>query len=254
LIWFSYVVCHSFPVFAYIHSHTLLHYWFPLTNFKHHSTWLATLSFIITFSLQGILASSFTCRFFKISYLIIACLNHWLFETRECAKHFKLLTDQGKLTNRGLRACVSSCEFWSWSTLRWSTRFVAPLFMLDLQPDIFWKAYRSHMIAYDIDIFTLPGRLIIMGFSSCCDHWILVSTQSSIFNDCTVPLCFSAEDIYILHEDVKSCQYEDVHVLWSILVDSQTPPLTSKQWAMGVIAFPSNQSIRDNFCKVSKKL
>ncbi|KAG6751732.1 hypothetical protein POTOM_043936 [Populus tomentosa] len=54
------------------------------------------------------------------------------------------------------------------------------------------KKSTSHMIAYDI--FTLPG-----------------------------------EDIYILHEDVKSCQYEDVHVLWSILVDSQTPPLTSKR-------------------------
>ncbi|KAL9240813.1 hypothetical protein vseg_014991 [Gypsophila vaccaria] len=26
--------------------------------------------------------------------------------------------------------------------------------------------------------------------------------------------------IYILYEDVKSCQYEDVHVLWSILVES----------------------------------
>ncbi|CAO2835588.1 unnamed protein product [Amaranthus hypochondriacus] len=29
--------------------------------------------------------------------------------------------------------------------------------------------------------------------------------------------------IYILYEDVKSCQYEDVHVLWSILVESHTP-------------------------------
>ncbi|KAL6532333.1 hypothetical protein OROGR_014303 [Orobanche gracilis] len=29
--------------------------------------------------------------------------------------------------------------------------------------------------------------------------------------------------IYILYEDVKSCPYEDVHVLWSILVDSHTP-------------------------------
>ncbi|KAF8401708.1 hypothetical protein HHK36_012654 [Tetracentron sinense] len=35
--------------------------------------------------------------------------------------------------------------------------------------------------------------------------------------------------IYILYEDVKSCPYEDVHVLWSILVESQTPPLPSKQ-------------------------
>ncbi|KAK6911424.1 hypothetical protein RJ641_023517 [Dillenia turbinata] len=27
--------------------------------------------------------------------------------------------------------------------------------------------------------------------------------------------------LYILYEDVKSCQDEDVHVLWSILVESQ---------------------------------
>ncbi|KAM0943655.1 hypothetical protein DsansV1_C13g0124471 [Dioscorea sansibarensis] len=31
--------------------------------------------------------------------------------------------------------------------------------------------------------------------------------------------------IYILYEDVKSCQYEDVHILWSILVESHTPAL-----------------------------
>nr|CAB3502754.1 unnamed protein product [Digitaria exilis] len=34
--------------------------------------------------------------------------------------------------------------------------------------------------------------------------------------------------IYILYEDVKSCQCEDVHVLWSILVESHglpTPPV-----------------------------
>ncbi|KMS98596.1 hypothetical protein BVRB_3g070800 [Beta vulgaris subsp. vulgaris] len=30
--------------------------------------------------------------------------------------------------------------------------------------------------------------------------------------------------IYILYEDVKSCQYEDVHVLWSILVESSHKP------------------------------
>uniref|UniRef100_A0A7N0V935 Uncharacterized protein n=1 Tax=Kalanchoe fedtschenkoi TaxID=63787 RepID=A0A7N0V935_KALFE len=29
--------------------------------------------------------------------------------------------------------------------------------------------------------------------------------------------------IYILYEDVKSCPYEDVQVLWSILVESQPP-------------------------------
>lgn len=36
--------------------------------------------------------------------------------------------------------------------------------------------------------------------------------------------------IYILYDDVKSCQCEDVHVLWSILVESYglpppTPPV-----------------------------
>lgn len=34
----------------------------------------------------------------------------------------------------------------------------------------------------------------------------------------------SGRGIYILYEDVKSCPYEDVHVLWSILVDSTHPP------------------------------
>ncbi|GMH28479.1 hypothetical protein Nepgr_030322 [Nepenthes gracilis] len=35
--------------------------------------------------------------------------------------------------------------------------------------------------------------------------------------------------IYILYDDVRSCPYEDVHVLWSILVESHTlalpPPM-----------------------------
>ncbi|KAJ8465054.1 hypothetical protein OPV22_027606 [Ensete ventricosum] len=35
--------------------------------------------------------------------------------------------------------------------------------------------------------------------------------------------------IYILYEDVKSCPYEDVHVLWSILVESHAPQLRLKQ-------------------------
>ncbi|KAG4907768.1 hypothetical protein AAZX31_20G133400 [Glycine max] len=35
--------------------------------------------------------------------------------------------------------------------------------------------------------------------------------------------------IYILYEDVKSCPYEDVHVLWSILVESHSPSLPSKK-------------------------
>ncbi|KAK6929975.1 hypothetical protein RJ641_004069 [Dillenia turbinata] len=35
--------------------------------------------------------------------------------------------------------------------------------------------------------------------------------------------------IYILYEDVKSCPCEDVHVLWSILVESNSPPPPLKQ-------------------------
>ncbi|KAK2996203.1 hypothetical protein RJ639_025468 [Escallonia herrerae] len=34
----------------------------------------------------------------------------------------------------------------------------------------------------------------------------------------------AARGIYILYDDVKSCPYEDVHVLWSILVESHKPP------------------------------
>ncbi|KAJ4831144.1 hypothetical protein Tsubulata_000681 [Turnera subulata] len=32
--------------------------------------------------------------------------------------------------------------------------------------------------------------------------------------------------IYILYEDVKSCPCEDVHVLWSILVESHSPSIS----------------------------
>ncbi|KAF4365013.1 hypothetical protein F8388_001761 [Cannabis sativa] len=38
------------------------------------------------------------------------------------------------------------------------------------------------------------------------------------------PLCSKEKGIYILYEDVKSCPYEDVHVLWSILVESHALP------------------------------
>ncbi|KAG6774489.1 hypothetical protein POTOM_021842 [Populus tomentosa] len=33
-------------------------------------------------------------------------------------------------------------------------------------------------------------------------------------------LCHTSTGIYILYKDVKSCPCEDVHVLWSILVES----------------------------------
>ncbi|CAL9044742.1 unnamed protein product [Musa banksii] len=35
--------------------------------------------------------------------------------------------------------------------------------------------------------------------------------------------------IHILYEDVKSCPYEDVQVLWSMLVESRTLPLRLKR-------------------------
>lgn len=38
-------------------------------------------------------------------------------------------------------------------------------------------------------------------------------------------MLWSGRGIYILYEDVKSCPYEDVHVLWSILVESHPPAL-----------------------------
>jgi hypothetical protein len=40
-------------------------------------------------------------------------------------------------------------------------------------------------------------------------------------------LLFAERGIYILYDDVKSCQCEDVHVLWSILMESHgLPPPT----------------------------
>ncbi|OWM74257.1 hypothetical protein CDL15_Pgr008571 [Punica granatum] len=42
-------------------------------------------------------------------------------------------------------------------------------------------------------------------------------------------LVLQGRGIYILYEDVKSCPCEDVHVLWSILVESHPPPLPWKQ-------------------------
>lgn len=47
-----------------------------------------------------------------------------------------------------------------------------------------------------------------------------ISTNLTKYN-----LHFTGRGIYILYEDVKSCPYEDVHVLWSILVESHAPAL-----------------------------
>jgi hypothetical protein len=40
---------------------------------------------------------------------------------------------------------------------------------------------------------------------------------------------FAGRGIYILYEDVKSCPYEDVQILWSMLVESHSPSLSSRE-------------------------
>jgi hypothetical protein len=40
--------------------------------------------------------------------------------------------------------------------------------------------------------------------------------------------CMVGRGMRILYKDVKSCQDEDVHVLWSILVDSHRHPAMVK--------------------------
>lgn len=42
-------------------------------------------------------------------------------------------------------------------------------------------------------------------------------------------VALTGRGIHILYEDVKSCPYEDVQVLWSMLVESRTPPLRLKR-------------------------
>lgn len=62
-------------------------------------------------------------------------------------------------------------------------------------------------------------------------HNLFLSTHHSL---CF--LNFAGRGIYILYEDVKSCPYEDVHVLWSILVESHTHTLPAlpapKAWRL----------------------
>jgi hypothetical protein len=58
-------------------------------------------------------------------------------------------------------------------------------------------------------------------FFSCIASFLPVFYSHRFFF--VLGFCFSGRGIYILYEDVKSCPYEDVHVLWSILVESHTP-------------------------------
>lgn len=51
---------------------------------------------------------------------------------------------------------------------------------------------------------------------------------ADMFVLCVVTRRAERRGIYILYEDVKSCPCEDVHILWSILVDSshsRPPPM-----------------------------
>lgn len=41
-------------------------------------------------------------------------------------------------------------------------------------------------------------------------------------------ICLAGRGMHILYKDVQSCQDEDVHVLWSILIDSHRHPAVLK--------------------------
>lgn len=58
--------------------------------------------------------------------------------------------------------------------------------------------------------------LILMCYSCVAAYWFL--------------FCSSGKGIHILYEDVKSCPFEDVHILWSILVESSTLSTQSENW------------------------
>ncbi|CAN0920486.1 hypothetical protein LINGRAHAP2_LOCUS32070 [Linum grandiflorum] len=55
----------------------------------------------------------------------------------------------------------------------------------------------------------------------------LFSPLKKLWSRIRPPCRKSGEGIYVLYEDVKSCPSEDVHVLWSILVETHLPPSSS---------------------------
>ncbi|KAM3705149.1 hypothetical protein ACB098_03G057900 [Castanea mollissima] len=55
-------------------------------------------------------------------------------------------------------------------------------------------------------------------FSPLKKLWLRMHTAS--LNLCIVDLNFISKAIHNLYEDVKSCPNKDVHILWSILVES----------------------------------
>lgn len=69
-----------------------------------------------------------------------------------------------------------------------------------------------------------PKVVIYFHLSHCFGVLCFFSNVKCVFD--------AGRGIYILYEDVKSCQYEDVHVLWSILVESHAPTLPSKAWGV----------------------
>lgn len=82
-----------------------------------------------------------------------------------------------------------------------------------------WCTSKLSFFIHYIFSFTLQFVVIIL----CFLHVII---------NCIMFFSFPGRGIYILYEDVKSCPYEDVHVLWSILVESHTPSIPSKQWRL----------------------
>lgn len=84
------------------------------------------------------------------------------------------------------------------------------LFLMENYENEFFFAIYEHISIYKICIFWL---YIHMHF------FVLMLIDGK----------FAGRGIYILYEDVKSCPYEDVQVLWSILVESHPHTLQLKQ-------------------------
>lgn len=55
--------------------------------------------------------------------------------------------------------------------------------------------------------------------------------------------------MYILYKDVQSCQDEDVHVLWSILIDSHRHPALMKLKLWSLRPWHEQQNFRTTLCR-----
>ncbi|KAL3040163.1 hypothetical protein AAZX31_01G223800 [Glycine max] len=77
-----------------------------------------------------------------------------------------------------------------------------------------------HTLNFSLSTFILLARRM---------HHLFNSFFPLTFKFSQFCLNISGRGIYILYEDVKSCPYEDVHVLWSILVESHSSSLPLKK-------------------------